>query len=104
MNAFQNNDIEMEISVTDSKTGSAINYGAVSGATYQLTTLDRGTTLATKTIGSGVVIAADKIIVTLDQADTVQLNTVYYHELQIFSGGKHSTVISENITFSETVI
>jgi hypothetical protein len=104
MNTFQNNDIEIEITVTDSRTGSPIVYGSVSAATYRMTTMDRVTALVTKTVGSGVVIAADKIVVTLSQADTVQLNTVYYHELQIVSGGKHSTVVSDNITFNETVI
>lgn len=103
-NAFQNNDIEIEITITDASTGAAISYGTITGATYVITTLDRVTTLTTKTVGSGVVVAGDKVVVTLDQADTIQLNTVYYHELQIVAGGKHSTVVSENITFNETVI
>ncbi|PID44088.1 MAG: hypothetical protein CSB48_02910 [Proteobacteria bacterium] len=104
MIAFQNNDIQLEISITDQKTAEAINYASITGATYVIATLDRATVLLTKDIGDGIVIAGDRVIVSLDQADTVQLNTVYYHELQIAAGGKHSTVVSDNITFRETAI
>lgn len=101
---YQNNDFDISVSITDSATGDAIAYGTITAATYKLMALNKTTEIASKTVGSGIIVSGDSVIVSIDQTDTVDLNTVYYHELQIVSGGKHSTVVSENVTFNETVI
>ncbi len=68
-----------------------------------------GSTLLTKSVGSGVVLVDavnGDIRVDIDSVDTVALRApnVYYHEVQITLAGKVTTIAFGNITLNREII
>lgn len=93
---------DLEITVVD-ENDAAVDVSAAT-MTWELSKLDssgtlpapRGAALVTKTVGSGITITDGpngELTVALDPADTADLRGDHYHELQIVTGGKTSTVL-----------
>lgn len=86
--------------------GMAVN---ITGATFTweaARTVD-GTAAITKTVGAGIALtspATGVFTITLDEADTDDLEGLYYHEAEMVLAGDTSTVLTGNMIVEQTLI
>ena len=106
----------IQITIVDSGGSSPINVSTLTGAqvTWALskkskdTTAPRGSSLVTKTLGSGISFtntgSDGKIDVLLSPADTAALSGDYYHELQLTISDAIYTVLYGKVTIAKDLI
>jgi hypothetical protein len=85
--------------------GALVDVSGASAIAWQLAASPHGVALVSKSLGDGISVVTSVVTVTLDAADTADLDDgLYHHELEIVHGGGTSTVLAGQVAIARDII
>ena len=98
---YAGDDKTLTISITDAD-GAPVNVSTATSIRYGV--FRGGTLVFVKDLDDGVTVASSTVTVVLDAADTVDLDGLYAHELEIIMDGNTTTALQGHVTIQHSFL